>query len=319
MPNNVSSGFDRGYIDMSQAPGANVSFDDLFPPEGEPAAQPQVAQGTPPPQTPQAPQGPFLKAGDTVYNTAEDAVNGTIHKDDYIRRARTFLQENGIDPNEFRRVQSMPQAQPEPQPSSPSPYKYLGNGKQYYQDLASAANPANPDPVRYEQIQRQYQKEVFQEEFRNSMSPYGPAIAETFRQQAIRNVSVEIPDFQRFIESQEYKKTVESNPLLKEMISIGENNPEAAKRLPEVYRQAYLINQGLNRQMNPGSPAPMVPPVQNTPTARPTTTMSPSTMTPPSQGRPTQNWTTDREARKQLIQDSEARGLRDADWGSLGT
>lgn len=317
MPNNVSPGFDRGYIDMSAAPGANVSFDDLFPPEGEPAPQPQVGPGTTPQSQPQAPQGPFLKAGDTVYNTSEDAVNGTIHKDDYIKRARAFLSENGYDPNEFRRVQAEPQAQPSAQPSVSSPYKYLGNGKVYYADLAAAANPSNPNPERYEQIQRQYQQEVFQ----SYLAPYGPLMAETARQQAIRKVSVEIPDFQRFVESPDYKKTIESIPIYKEMIEIGENNPEAAKRLPEVYRAIYLTNQGLNRQAQTSSTqAPStVPPVQNTPTARPTTTMSPSTMTPPPQGRDTRNWTTDRDARKQLIQDLQNRGIQDQDWTSLGT
>ena len=317
MPNNVSSGFDQGRIDMSKAPGADVSFDDLFPPEGEPAAQPQAVQGTPPQGTPQAPQSPFLKAGDTVYNTPEDAVNGTIHKDEYIKRARTFLAENGFDPNEFRKVAQEPQAPAATPPSPPSPYKYLGNGNQYYKDLAEAANPAHPNPERYEAVTRQYQQEVFQ----SYLAPYAPLMAETARQQAIRKVSAEIPDFVRFHESQDFRKTVETNPLLKEMIEIGENNPEAAKRLPEVYRQAYLINQGLNRSVVNGSTqAPStVPPVQNTPTARPTTTMSPSTMTPPPQGRDTRNWTTDREARKQLISDLEGRGYKDADWGSLGT
>src|SRR5580698_10995771 len=102
MPNNVSSGFDRAYVDMQAAPGADASWDDLFPPEGVPAGVPQAPQGTNPPASqPQASSQtnqPFLQAGSTVYLTPEAAVEGTLHKDQYIDRVRTFLKDQGFDP-----------------------------------------------------------------------------------------------------------------------------------------------------------------------------------------------------------------------------
>jgi hypothetical protein len=314
-PNNVSPGFNKGYVDLSQAPGADDSWDNLFQnPENAPAAQPQVAPGTNPPAEPQAVQAPFLKAGNSVYNTAEDAVHGVAHKDELIDRYRTFLSQNGYDPNELRRVAPEPvAAQPDPQ-NPTSPFKYLNNGKQYYADLAKAADRNNPNPEAYEQIQRTYQQEVLQ----NFLAPYGPLLAETARQRAGRQVSSEIPDFARFHESPEFTATVKASPLLGEMLEIGENNPQASARLPEVYKQIYLTYQGISRQRTDSSTAQLAPPVQNTPTARPVPTMSTSSLTPPAPGSDTRNWTTDREARKQLIADGRAK-LGDVDWGSLGT
>lgn len=311
MPDNVSSGFDKGYVDLSKAPGADTSWDDLFQnPENPAAVQPQAAPGTPPQQAPQASQ-PFLKAGDSVYNTAEDAARGLEYKDSLVAKYRAFLSENGFDPNSLNKVQAEPQAQPQ----TPSQYKYLNNGTKYYQDLAKAANPDRPDPVAYEQIQRQYQQEVLQ----NFLAPYGSLLAETARQRAIRQVSGEIPGFQQFVDSKEFKDTTKAIPLYKEMLDIGENNPEASVRLPEVYKAIYLTYQGLNRPANPAQPAQTAPPVTNTPTARPNATMTPSALTPPTPGPDTRNWTTNRDARKQLIQDNEARGIDKMDWSSLGT
>lgn len=319
MPNDLSSGFDTGHIDLSGAPGADTSFDDLFPPEGVPAAPPQAVQGTQPPQTPQAPSTePFLKAGESVYLTAEEAAKGLEHKDSEVARYRAFLAEQGFNPNELRARE--PQAPTVPQPQAPSKYKYLGNGKKYYEDLAKAADRTNPNPEAYEAITRQYQQEVFDSMY----APYAPLLAESARQRAVRQVSTEIPNFPTFFESKEFKNTVESIPLYRDMLQLGENDPEASKRLPEVYRMIYLTHQGMTRQQANSNPAPSAPPV--TPTARPTATLSPSSLTPPAPGVDTRNWAQSTgngaklqsEARKQLIEDGQARGLNSLDWGSVG-
>lgn len=319
MPNNVSTGFDRGYIDMSKAPGSDTSFDDLFPVEGEPpaAAVPQPpAQGTNPPQPPQAPQ-PFLKAGDSVYNTAEDAINGTVHKDTLIARYRTYLQEQGIDPNELKPIERQEPQAPAPQTTGPQ-YKYLNNGKKYYGDLEAAVKVR--DMESYERINREYQNEVMD----SRLAPYLPIMAESQRQRAIRVVSQELPNFQTFLESQAYKDTLKSMPLFGDMVGYAERDPNLADKLPQVYKAIYLAHQGMN-------PPAQVPTVQTPSPTNPTGrqgTMIPSSLTPPPPGVDTRgnNWTLSQgqgrqqtsAARTQLIEDGKARGIDGVDWSSLG-
>src|SRR5258707_14046376 len=107
MPDNVSSGYNTGRIDLSAAPGADLDWDQLFPnPEVQSASQPQTASnGTNQQQQPQANQTqPFLKSGETVYNTVDDAIQGTAHKDQLIARYLGFLAEQGVDPNTLQPV-----------------------------------------------------------------------------------------------------------------------------------------------------------------------------------------------------------------------
>lgn len=315
-PNNVSPGNAGGSVSLQNAPGADFDFDSLFPnPEVTPA-QPQTAtSGTPSPQPPQAPENqPFLKAGSSVYLTAEEAARGLEHKDLLVERYRAFLTQNGYDPNELK---------PKDQPQAPLAQTQVDNfdsGK-LFDELAAAAQSGNK--AAYGKIQESYQRKIAQDVVQNYLAPYAPLMAETARQRAIREVTREIPDFPAFMGSDAFKRVSESIPIYKDMLQLGENNPEASKRLPEVYKSMYLVNQGLTRQAQNSTPQAQqvtVPPVQNTPTARPQqTTMSQSSLTPPSQGVDTRNWTTSRESRKQLISDMEARGYKDLDWGRVGS
>lgn len=309
MTNPVSSGFDKGYVDLSSAPGADNAWDDLFQNPENPATPSQVATGTTPLQTPQAgTEGqPFLKAGDSVYNTAEDAAKGLEYKDQLVARYRQFLNEQGFDPNELR-----PKDSPQATPTTPSPFKYLNQGKKYFDDLAAAVK--NHDEVAYELVNRTYQQEVIN----NTLAPYGPLLAETGRQRAVRRVAAEIPDFEKFLYSEDFKKTVSAIPLYKEMLQIGETDPNASERLHEVYKAVYLTHQGMIRPQVATAPVTQAPPVSITPTVRQGSTMAPSTLTPPPPSIDTRGWTTDREARKQLIKDSEARGIGTADWNKVG-
>src|SRR5579863_9736244 len=132
-PNSVSPGHVSGSVSLQDAPGGDQDWDSLFPnPELQPASQPQVANPGINPQQPQTPQAPFLKAGETVYNTAEDAANGVAHKDSVIAKYRNFLASNGLDPNAVLKddfqPQVRPQVQPQPEPTrSNSPYKHYNN------------------------------------------------------------------------------------------------------------------------------------------------------------------------------------------------
>jgi hypothetical protein len=317
-PPGVSEGYNSTRVDLSAAPGAEQDWDQIFAstnPEVTPQ-QPQVVS------QPQQQADPFLKAGATVYNTAEDAVNGTIHKDDLIAKYRSFLTENGVDPNTMRPVQAQPvQQQPQPEPQrAPSPYKYLGN-PDYFEQVADAATKR--DKARYEMLMAEHAKEAAQMTLQNMLQPWAPILAETTRQRAIRQVSSEVPDFNRFIESPGYKQVLDTVPIFREMVQIGENDPVAAQRLPEVYKSMYLMYQGLTRNAAPqGQPVPQTQPQP----VRQQPTLQPSALTPPPPGPGTQGWEQNdwrgarqvgNEARKQLIADGDKRfaGARFEDIG----
>jgi hypothetical protein len=319
--NNVSPGYSTHQVDMSKAPGADQDWDSLFlNPEVQTASQPQVASGTNPQQQPQAvtTNQPFIKAGETVYNTAEDAVAGISHKDSVIAKYRDFLSKNGLDPNAVLKDEvqvQRPQAQSQTSQPTNSPYKYYGNPN-FFDEVAQAAT--NKDRVRYEQLMSQHTQEAIQAQ----LDPWRATLAETNRFRAIRQATAEVPDFGKFIEGPGYKKVMDSFPLYKEMVQIGENDPVAAQRLPEVYKSMYLIYQGMNQQGQPqqAQQTTNVSPQVN-PTVRQQPTLQSSALTPPAPVTNTQGWQeatwrgnkpTGNDARKQLIQDGDARfqGMR---------
>jgi len=318
-PNRVPPDRPIGSVSLQDAPGGDQDWDSLFPNPELSASQPQVANpGTNPPQ-PVQPAAPFLKAGDTVYNTAEDAATGVAHKDSVIAKYRNFLASNGLDPNavlkDDYRPQAQPQAQPQPQVNN-SPYKHFNNSN-FYDEIAAAAT--SKDKARYTQLLGEFTQEAIQA----TLEPWRATLAETSRNRAIRQASTEVPDFQKFIDGPGYKKVVDSFPLYKEMVQIGENDPVAAQRLPEVYKSMYLIYQGMN-QNQPAQQVTNAPP--NTPTVRQQPTLQPSSLTPPPPTSGTQGWqeatwrgnkATGNDARKQLIQDGDNRykGMRFEDVG----
>src|SRR5581483_8469419 len=281
MPNQVSPGFDRGFVSMSDAPGADIGFDDLFPPEtnnlGAPQAPPQGTNPQEPPQATPPTEADFIRAGQTVYRTREDA-------------------EKGIDPDELKPRPKAPEPTTTPEP--PSQFKYYQNPKMF--DELSEAVKAQ-DKVRYQQILEQHNLEQMNAVF----APVAPYIAEVARQRAVRQVADEVPDFTQFINSQGYRETLKSLPSLEMAVKNAESNFAMAENLGELYKIAYLVNQGRNRSANPAPIQQSVPP----PAVRPTT--APSTMTPPAPAPPTSDWTTNRDSRRQLIKDMEGRGIKD--------
>jgi hypothetical protein len=314
----VSPGANGGRIDLSSAPGADVNWDDLFPNPETTALAPQAPSGTTPQQQPQATQSqPFLQAGSTVYNTAEDAVRGTQHKDDLIARYRSYLSTQGVDPNTLQRTAPEPQAQPTQ--TAPSKYKYYGNPN-FFDEVAKAA--ADHDRAKYEQLLAVHSREAAEAAIDERLAPWQPTLAETNRYKAFRQVTQEIPGFQNFFESPGFKEVQDKFPLYKETLQICENNPQAAQRLPEVYQQMYVLYQGLNAGRSQAQPQT----TPTTPTVRSQPTLQPSSLTPPAPASSTAGWaeaswrgnrSLGNEARKQLIQDGDTkfRNMRFEDAG----
>lgn len=290
-PNSVSAGAASGRLDFSNAPGADQDWDSLFPnPELAPVSQPQVASGTNPPQAPQAqPNQFYLASGDgkIAYRTAEDAIQGISVKDTEIARLRSFLKDSGVDPNTLQK------AQPQAQPQSAEAHA------RFFDRVAEAAT--NRDKDAYEN--------AFKEFIGGMIDPWRGTLAEMNRFKAYQQVSRELPGFKEFFENGNYNSTLEKNPLLKDMNQIGENDPIAAQRLPEVYRLAYF-------NFKATQPATEATAVTTTPTVRPQTTLQPSALTPPAPVVSTQGWAeaswrgvkpTGNDARKQLIRDGDTK------------
>lgn len=311
---NLSPGANGGRIDLSTAPGADMDWDSLFPnPENPTALQAQPAStGTTPQQSSEpAPQAPFLKAGSTVYNTAEDAINGTVHKDDLIAKYRSFLADNGVDPNTLQRAPIAAQQQPQTAPQSTnSQYKYYGNPN-FFEEVSVAAT--NRDKVKYEQLMAAHAREAAQSALTDMLEPWKATLAETNRFKAIRQTASEISNFREFVEGPGYNEVLSKFPLYKDMVAIGENDPVAAQRLPEVYKSMYMIYQGMNQsRTQPQSTTSTTP---TTPTVRSQPTLQHSSLTPPApvntSGWAESSWRGNKslgnEARKQLIQDGNAK------------
>lgn len=287
----LSAGFDGARIALTEAPGGDIPFDELFPPEGS-QPNPQETAGTPPSAPPQAPEF-FLRAGNSVYKTAEDAATGVAHKDTLIDRYRAYLAEQNIDPDTL-------QSKPKPTPQSPDdPYKFLGKEGNLFDALSDAVGKR--DRVGYDRAINN----AVEERLNATLGPLAPLISEVAQQRAVRRVSEDAKDFGTFRYSEEFQSVRKQIPLLDNAIKAAEGDFRMAEQLPDLYRMVYLIHQGGRKSDPVVSTAPAV----NPPTARPTTT--PSTMTPPPPGVPTQNWATDSGSRKQLIKDMETRGIKD--------
>lgn len=296
-PNQVSAGANGAHLNFTEAPGGDIPFDSLFPNEevNGPATSAAPGTSTAPATSAPAPEF-FLKAGNSVYKTAEDAATGVQHKDSLISRYRGYLTEQGIDPDTF---QTKPKVA-EPTPNDP--FVYLNKGSKYFDDLSAAV--AKRDPLEYERVQRTYNQEIMQAQF----GSLGPLISDVAQQRAARVVSQEAPGFNEFISSESYKEVRAKLPILDSAIKNAESNYALADQLPQLYQMAFLIAQGRVKPEPLTSTAPAV----NPPTARQTST--PSTMTPPVPSGPTTNWAQDTSQRKQLIKDMEARGIRDMNF-----
>ena len=302
-PNGPATGFD-----FTDAPGGDISLDDLFPsPEGnssaetpaELAGQPQSAQPTPP-----APED-FLRSpdGKIVYKSADDALRGMAEKDRVIEQLRQeFIAREGYDPISRRRVNSQqPQSQPQSEPQLPQ--SYLQNPMKFYQDQVDAVK-AN-DAAKYTQTQLKLVEEY--------LAPLAPLVADLARSRALQSVENVAPDAKSFVGSQEYQKVLDSKPALSRAIQAAEQNFQFYGDLPELYSLAWEAHQTSRlpellraQQPNQGSVVP------NTPPARPTTT-STSTLTPPTQPAAPKDFRT-HEGRMSIIREAEGRGVDKVVW-----
>lgn len=243
---------------MSQT--ADTSFDQLFQPNqvSDPAPAPAAA----PVAT--NPDAPFLKAGSTVYKTAEDAAKGIEEKDRVITTLRSQFQERfGVDPLK----DPLP---PVARPDSKVPADYLNNPDKYFQDIVEAARSG--DPARYRDTQAQFIGQL--------VAPYVQTIGQYAKTYATTEVAKEFPDFPSIQASEAWKAALDRVPTLKQAISVAESDPRGASQLKDLYSVAYLATRGLksgeSAKIAPQTQTASTPPVGSQALPAPQTSGAPS-------------------------------------------
>lgn len=265
---------------LQDIPGGDIPFDDLFAsPDGgtvtdpatPPAAAPQV------PATTTAPAEPFLKAGQSIYKSREEAERSLAYKDELIENLRQVeIRRTGIDPITQKAVPVAPQG----------PVNYRQNNGKYLEDLVAAVS--KQDPSGYFQAQ---QKMVY-----DVLEPIAPILADFTRSRAVQNVQQEIKEFGKFRTSPEYQDTLKALPELNAAIELAERDLNFSDRLPQLYKTAYWATQGRRTPDIVQSAVQAATPP--TPPARQTT--QPATMSPPTQQSAAKTLSTS-EGRKAII------------------
>lgn len=260
-----------GQFDFSDAPGGDLDINQIF---GNPEIPETTAQPMPELNA-SDPVAPFLKtATGTEYNSAEDAIRGIEHKDALLERARQEIREltgQDIFNKQYQRPQ--PQQQVQQQHNNPDvSINYGSDAKKYMADLNAAVTSG-----REEDVVRVQQKFIM-----DSLAPYTATLSEVSRSQALNRVTSEVPDFTKFMNSEDYGKTLDAFPLLRNSIQIAETNPQAAGDLSQLYRMAYDTAVGRNmprivqEQRQQQQAQPIRPTVSSTPMTPTTNTYVPA-------------------------------------------
>jgi len=296
-------------VDLSDAPGGDMLFEQLFPADEvqttaptnatvsgdtsgtqpqatQPAAAPDPAAATPPQEELflQVPTG-------TVYKTREEAIKGFAHKDEVIEQLRQrFIAERGIDPITNKQVAPAPAPQPQPT----AEVNFANNGAEYVKALTEAYQKQDWDA--YARAQSKF--------LMDTLAPVAPVFMGAAKQQAVSTVEAELKDIRGFLGSNDFSMTLEQNPILKQAIESAESNFAFNGQLPGLYKLAYQANQSrkLPELLAAATASARVQPVQPT---RPTTTAA--TLPPPDAAGPMDLTTS--EGRKNLIKQFESQGL----------
>jgi len=294
-------------FNLNDAPSGELTFDQLFPDDTGLQNQPLTAEPgapletQPEPQAPVAPESPappvedfYLRAGDSVYKSKEEAERGIQTKDSLIQELRLKeIARTGVDPLTNKPVNLGPQ---QTQPVQPD---YTQDRQRYFQDLVQAVD--KNDPNAYYDAQAKLVNDL--------LAPVAPAIQDLARQRAIQSASTEIKDMGTFLTSPDYKIALDKLPALRGAIQAAESDIRMYNQLPGLYELAYWTSQGqrlpdllkaAQTQQQP-NPAP-----QTRPLSQPQTSVPPA-----SQARLD---LTTRDGRKAIQERMEQGGIQDLRW-----
>jgi len=276
----------------------DATFEELLrQTENPPATTPQGTQGAPsgqtPPAQPAATPEVFLETPTgTRYMSREDAAKGVAHKDQVIAVLRqNFKDKLGYDP-----LTEAPAA-PQRREADQAP-NYAVDPSRYWQDLGFAVRENNP--AAYAAVQQKF--------ILDSLAPLAPAIRNVTRSSALETLSGEIHDIRQFYGSEDYKKTLERLPRLKQAIEVAETNPQFAEGLDEFYRIAYFASGGIKHPAAVAAAATQAA-QQQSPLPRPTLTAQTQAL-PATQSAASPTLAT-KEGRKAVEEAAEKSGLLD--------
>jgi hypothetical protein len=279
---------------LDDAPGGfDAAFNTLT--DGAPPQPIEAAPASPPAQPEPSPSDYFLRAGSSVYKTADEAARGIEHKDTLIASLRQrYISEHGIDPITN---QAVSQQKPAPQ-GKPS---YLDSTDRFFEDLVGAVQTNNR--AAYKDAFVALTREVMKKDF----DPYRQVLDQVAQQNALQETQKLNPEVPQFVGSANYKTVLESFPSLRGAVERAAVDPSLQTMLPELYRLAYAAHL---MQSRPAQAATSVarPPV--TP-VRPTTS---GTSVPPPASLSSKPDMSTLEGIQAYIKQAEAKGIDRLTW-----
>src|SRR5882724_12928097 len=241
--------FQRAGIDGESIANSNVI-----------SAEPTTADAEPAPQAPTLSPEPSkfeLKTSTgTIYKSMEDTVKGIETKDRTIDQLRSMIAAvTGEDPLSKSGIKPGQTTAPQ------KPVSYLQDDVRFATDLTQAAELGQKtnDWKPYRNTLGQFVYEVVQ----SAVGPYMPVVQNVGKQQALENVSRDVPEFRKFYGTKEYQEILEQRPKLAGYITTLEGNPTMQEDLAEQFRAVWN-----EHQVRKLTELASKPPVSQNPTPR---------------------------------------------------
>jgi len=206
-----------------------------------------------PPQAEKKEDEPFLKDGEIVYKTKEDAINSHKHKNDLITRMRNqLIAQTGFDPITGKAASAqapVSQTRPVAQPKADAPdpvADWTTNPDNYF--LEAAKNPVAANLALVDHHFQQHVAPVLGDlletmadmQLEIAVSRFAGAKSKNEKGEAV----LANEGFHEFLESGGMEKTLQENPMLLQQL-IQARGTRQWKLFPEILKSAFGIYRGL--------------------------------------------------------------------------
>jgi hypothetical protein len=206
-----------------------------------------------PPQAEKKEDEPFLKDGEIVYKTKEDAINSHKHKNDLITRMRNqLIAQTGFDPITGKAASAqapVSQTRPVAQPKADAPdpvVDWTKNPDNYF--LEAAKNPVAANLALVDHHFQQHVAPVLGDLLETMADMQLEIAVSRFAGAKTKNDKGEATPvnegFQEFLESGGMEKTLQENPMLLHQL-IHARGTRQWKVFPEILKSAFGIYRGL--------------------------------------------------------------------------